>query len=265
MEREAKKRAEAVSTPSDLGVDSEQDDADQALAGSLSISMIRQSYRGRAVRSGPGPAVAQRRPSPKAFDRLAKGRVKKKNAPRTLVLPAAISTGMQKAWNRSLASGGKTEHGGNLVRNRSGSYGFRPGKPSKLAGVFFPDEEDVGKGQKLVGTGHTHPYQSGITDISFSGEDIAGIVNEEEPINILQSGKSVFLIARTAEFEKLLKGLDDDGYDALEAKIQACWDAAYKQSKGSMVARVEAAVVRTCKEFHLLYYKGSGRTLGRAA
>ena len=84
---------------------------------------------------------------------------------------------------------------------------------------------------------------------------------EKQPLNIVQSGETLFVLARTAEFEKLLEGLDDEGLKKLEAKIEKTWNDVYKTAKGKIPARAEAATRATCKAFHLVYYRGKGSTL----
>jgi hypothetical protein len=132
--------------------------------------------------------------------------------------------------------------------------------------MFMPNYGDVGKDQTLVGIGHTHPYdksEGGHTDVSFSGGDISSIVYEKkiQPLNIVQSGEAVFVLARTAEFEELLKGLDADGRRELAQKIEKTWSDVYTSTKGKIPARAEAATRATCKAFHLVYYRGKNGSL----
>ncbi len=196
------------------------------------------------------------------FDRVAKHRMHVADAPKDVELPDAAQKGLQKEWEASRADGHKKEHGGNLVRNKDGSYAWRTTVGPAKADTFIPDEDNVGKDQKLVGFGHTHGYASGAENVSFSDDDIADLVDESQPLNLLQSGKSQFMIARTAEFEAMLKDLDDEGAAKLRANIARTWQAAFK-GKEPMPERAERATEATCRAFKLAYYRGQGGKLAR--
>lgn len=206
------------------------------------------------------------------FDRIADGNIKAGDAPSEIVLPMAAQKGLQHEWDASKGgTQGAQEHGGNLVREHDGKagYAWRSGKPGNNS-TYAPDYDDVGTGQKLVGVGHTHPYENGKENVSFSGEDISSIVDESQPINLLQSGSTQFVIARTAEFEARLKGKNDEQLGKLKKSIESAWYAAFG-SDGSQLAdgkyqeRVEQAVRTTCAQFDLAYYRGHAGTLERAA
>jgi hypothetical protein len=208
-------------------------------------------------------ARAETKQSPTAgFEKVTQHGLHAADAPSTIALPQAAQQGLQGEWDASAAEHHKKEHGGNLVRNKDGSYAWRTTHGPANAGVFIPDEDDVGKGQKLVGFGHTHGYESGNEDVSFSDADISSIVDESQPINLLQSGKTQFLIARTAEFEAMIKDLDDDQLADLRAKIEKCWQNNYN-TKGTIQERAERATEVTCRAFKLAYYRGQGGTLKR--
>ncbi len=229
-----------------------------------------QAYGGPLYDTQPGvTARAETKANPSAeFDRLADGNVHFDKAPDEIMLPQAAQKGMQHEWDASKhGTPGVQEHGGNLVRNHDGksNYEWRSGTPGNDQ-MYSPDYEDVGKGQKLVGVGHTHPYASGKENVSFSGEDISSIVDESSPINLLQSGKTQYMIARTAEFETSLKRLDEAGKEKLKHTIEGTWSAAFGRDSGELPdglyqQRVERAVRVTCATFDLAYYSGQGGTL----
>ena len=207
------------------------------------------------------PTEETKQPNPRAeFDRLTQRGIHEKDVPNTITIPQASQDGLGRAWDRSANSEHKHEQGGNLVRNANHSYGFRDGVEGK-DDTFKPDPDDVGKGQALVGYAHTHGYADGNEDVTFSGDDIAGIVRETQPINLLISGKTQFVIARTAEFDKLVKDLDDDQADALEAKINDMWNKEFFADKKPLQQRAERATLKVCHAYHLAYYRGSGGTL----
>lgn len=146
-------------------------------------------------------------------------------------------------------------------------YAWRSTKPGNSK-MFSPDYDDVGAGEKLAGVGHTHPYESGKENVSFSGEDISSIVDESQPINLLQSGTTQFVIARTADFEARIKGKDDEQLERLKKSIESAWYAAFGSdganlADGQYQVRVEQAVRMTCAQFDLAYYRGHAGTLER--
>jgi proteasome lid subunit RPN8/RPN11 len=55
----------------------------------------------------------------------------------------------------------------------------------------------VSAGEIFVGTFHTHPYESGLTGMAFSGADIASAINANEAISVVQSGDVLFALVRT--------------------------------------------------------------------
>lgn len=202
---------------------------------------------------------------PKGFAKLTGTGVKKASAPRVIELPPPIAKGMQSSWDNSRPNGTPKEQGGNIVRNVNNSFSWRQGRPGNST-TFVPDEDDVGSDQRLVGAGHTHPTDSGATNISFSGEDISSLVNGDERLEVLQSGKTVFIVARTSEFDDLIKAAKKhptDNEDKLMARIESSYKSVFDNHKGTYEQRAEAATVHVCKEFKLVYYRGEGSTLSR--
>ncbi len=236
----------------------------------LSPTASEQAYGGPLYDRQPGlMAHAETKGNPSAeFDRLVDGTVHFDKAPQEIRLPQAAQKGLPQEWDASKqGTAGAQEHGGNLVRNHDGksNYAWRSGKPGNDQ-MFSPDSDDVGKGQKIVGIGHTHPYKTGKENVSFSAEDISSVVDESQPINLLQSGKSQYVIARTAEFEARLSKLDDEGKEELKHRIEGTWYAAFGADgaalpDGPYQQRVERAVHVTCASFDLAYYSGQSGTL----
>ena len=190
--------------------------------------------------------------------------MKQADAPSRIALPRDAVDGLEQAWTDS--KGGTPdaqEHGGNLVRDKYNRYSWRPTKPGK-DDTFAADEDDVGKDQSLVGFGHSHPYESGKTDVSFSRHDITGLVSGTTAVDLLISGKTFFVIARTAEFAAMVKNLDDDQTAAFKARMKTCWNSAYsKDQKLSVQERAEVATKKVCEVFHLAYYRGDRSGLDR--
>lgn len=201
---------------------------------------------------------------PHGFAKLTGKKLRKADAPRVIQLPPPIAQGLQSSWNRSQQSG--KENGGNIVRTRDNSYGWRQGQEGTEGG-FAADPDDVGKDQTLVGAGHTHPYTDRET-MSFSADDLSSLVSGDERLEVMQSEKTVFIVARTAEFDALVDAAYDKdlepGLTDLKARIEASYNVIYSQAtKATMERFAELATVQVCKEFKLAYYRGAGSTLAR--
>lgn len=98
----------------------------------------------------------------------------------------------------------------------------------------------------MVAYGHTHPYdqkEGGYTDVSFSGRDLAMVVYYEQVVTIVQSGQTLFLVAPSAEFNKLIKNLDSKGKNSLFRKIERAWHQAFLSHQGELPARADAAIM----------------------
>jgi hypothetical protein len=232
----------------------------QVLELQMSATALLFEASGRKLQSG---LVAD----PKGFEKLAGKKMNKANAPRVIQLPPAVAQGAQSSWDRSFPDGKAKEQGGNIVRNADRSYGWRAGGRSKND-TFVSDPDDIGRGQRLVGAGHTHPYESGATDVSFSGEDISSLVTGDERLEVLQSGRTVFVVARTAEFDALVEAAFDEdpihGEQKLQARIETSYDRVRKQTaKRSLQEQAELATTQVCREFKLVYYRGEGSKLAR--
>ncbi|CAN5689306.1 hypothetical protein BH11MYX3_BH11MYX3_36920 [soil metagenome] len=211
--------------------------------------------------AGPETSVGDR----KSFEKMTEGATKLGDAPTSVGLPQAAQDGLQHAWDASVKGGHKQEYGGNLTRDvhngHMTSYGWRAGKPVK-DDTFLPDPDDHGKDQRVVAVGHTHGYASGAEDVTFSGDDIAGMVDSTNNLDLLQSGTSRYMISRTAEFEARIKNFDEDQLSALRSDIEGTWTKAFA-GKGTIQERSEQATVATCRRFQLAYYRGTGAKLDR--
>ncbi len=197
------------------------------------------------------------------FDKITGEKLKEGDAPDKLTLPPKLKEGMQNAWDKSLPGGKSQEQGGILVKDKSGEYQWKPGKPGK-SGSFSPDYGDKGKDDTLIGVGHTHPYdasEGGMTDVSFSGQDLARLVYVEDRIAVVQSGTGQFVAARTEEFNKLLVGLDESGKKKMFDEMNQTWNDTFAGAKGKFRDRGEAAVKAVCSKYHLVYYKGKDGNL----
>jgi len=131
------------------------------------------------------------------LQRFVAGRCKSSKLPAVLDLVGLRRT-MKALWKASIhniAAGVVTEHATTLVRRVDGKVRLAYPVPG-TAGDVEPNY-DVAQDETFIGTFHTHPYESGLTGIAFSGGDIASAINEEEWISIVQSGDDVFALIRT--------------------------------------------------------------------
>ncbi|MFO0579215.1 MAG: hypothetical protein U1A78_34880 [Polyangia bacterium] len=214
--------------------------------------------------STPVKHAAHAQPDP-GFAKLISPELPEKEAPRRIGLPVALTQGLQAAWQRSYPGGQPVEQGGNLVQNPDGSFAFRPGEAG-TAGDYTPNILDVGKGQRLVGVGHTHGYErepGSPTNVSLSGEDLAHLLFNGQPFVAVQSNESRFIVARTAELNKKLDSLNYEQVQELSQRVKATWNSVYDSTKGSVAERADAATQATCSAFHMVYYRGKGSILKR--
>ncbi len=193
---------------------------------------------------------------PDPFGTLSKGGVSEATAPEILAIPLALDVAMDAAWSKSFPKGKSQEQGGVLVTDKKGEYVFHPGKAG-TSGTFTPNRGDIKKNEKLVSIAHTHPYdksEGGFTDVSFSGQDIALMVKHSEKMSFVRSGDHDFLIARTVEFDALVKKAKSK--DALFKEVRKHWTDLYKAGTGTLTDRARAATRATCLKYHLLLYEG---------
>ena len=98
--------------------------------------------------------------------------------------------------------------------------------------------------------------------MTFSDDDLAGLVDESQNLDLLQSGSSRYMVARTKEFEALIKDLDEEKLTTFRNKIRHTWRAAF-DGTGTIQERSERATTATCRAFKLAYYRGTGGALTR--
>jgi hypothetical protein len=195
------------------------------------------------------------------FKLLAAGGVSVKNAPEHIGVPRVIQEGAEVAWSKSLPGTKSQEQGGIIVEDSSGGYGYRAGK-SGTSGTFSPNYGDVKKGEKLLGTLHTHPYskkEGGFTDVTFSGGDLADMANQRDKIALVRSGDGWFAVATSKEFEaRVAKAKSkQDLYNEIDKR----WTALFNAAPGNSKESAAVATPKVCLEFDLLYYVGSDGSL----
>jgi hypothetical protein len=203
-----------------------------------------------------------------AFKKLMGGDIKLKDAPETIKLPEELTKGMDEAMGKSFPGGKSQEQGGILVENlKDGSFEWKEGPPG-TSGTFEVNYKDVGPDQKLVSSGHTHPYdvsEGSHTNVGPSSGDVFDLVKAPEPTAMVQSGEGQFMSVKTEEFNQRVQGLDAAGKQALQAEINRRWGEVYNDALKTMsmedAARTANQIIHS--EFDLLYYEGKGGTLNR--
>jgi len=201
-------------------------------------------------------------PRDAGFDTLAAGGIAENKAPKNISLPWRLQSGMEDAWDKSFPDGAVQEQGGILVQEKNGKYKWKAGKPLSPKdggnGSFSPNYGDQTVDEKLVGTGHTHPYESGRTNVPFSGQDLSTFIYTKEQFQMVQSGKGQYGAARTAEFDKSLKDLDYVGKHDLAENMQKEYDKVFNDPKikGTVAEKARAATLAVTKKYHLLFYEG---------
>ena len=206
--------------------------------------------------------------APASVNDVFKGDLSKSKAPSKITLPDTLNKGMGEAWKDSFPGGHEQEQGGILVRTKDGAYKWIRGKGTS-GDNWSPNFGDIGDNE-LVGTGHTHPYDSGPTNVPFSSGDIDDFFRSDlggktsEEMMMVQSGDGQFVLARTAEFNKLVEGKSKTEIATLKAEMEKTYNdaVATAKSKGaSFPERYDAAVKAVADKYHLLYYKGKDGTL----
>jgi WXG100 family type VII secretion target len=222
---------------------------------------------GSAVAGGIA-AVADAIANAAAVNSVFSGNSSKKDAPSSISIPDSLNEGAKGTWKDSFPAGHEQEQGGILIRTKDGEYKFIRGDPG-TGGTWDPNFGDIGDNE-LVGTVHTHPYDEGDTDVPFSKADISFFFDSNlkaknmEEMMMVQSGDGQFMLARTAEFNKMVEGKSAAEISKLTSGMESTYDNAVAagEKKGlSFAARHDAAVKAVADKYSLLYYKGKDGNL----
>jgi hypothetical protein len=195
------------------------------------------------------------------FKQLAAGGVSVKNAPEHIGVPRVIQEGAEAAWSKSFPGTKSQEQGGIIIEDSSGGYGYKAGKGG-TGGTFSPNYGDVKKGEKLLGSLHTHPYsakEGGYTDVSFSGADLADMANQRDKIALVRSGDGWFAVATSKEFEARVTKAKSK--KKLYSEIDKRWTQLFNAAPGNAKESAAVATPKVCQEFQLLYYVGHDGSL----
>ena len=181
------------------------------------------------------------------------------DAPQTLNFSRALQGSFDQQWANSFPGGSAKEQGGTLVFDKAtgtidminiGGHGSTPG-------TFTPDYTipDPSK-TELLGVFHTHPYDSGDTGISFSGADVAVMINENHPIIMAQSGDRQFVMMQT----------DQTPANINYTQVNNAQNARITQLVGEGKSFADAASQASSElatKYNLAYYEGSNGQLSR--
>ncbi|MDG3441728.1 hypothetical protein [Nitrospirillum amazonense] len=200
-------------------------------------------------------------------------------APKDFTFAQSFNDGVHAYWQESLAPllaahgakppGGRkewvVEEGATVVaRKDDGILEFQnegglPRGKDVLDWKFRPDlnlkEPDK---YILLGTAHTHPYDSGATGASFSGNDVNYLMSEPINFSFLQSGESQFLLLKTKQTPKLF-----NHYDVINDQDKRIHQLRQDNPSLSMARASSIANVEAAREYHLAYYEGSNGKLSR--
>lgn len=117
--------------------------------------------------------------------------------PGELHLPPGVEERLEELWRWSLSEPERPEWAATLVVNESGELVAAHPVTGQSGGV---NPEAPQTGETLVGYLHTHPYESGLTDMAFSGQDLASFLGDKkDQIEIVRSGDGVFALVKTAD------------------------------------------------------------------
>lgn len=181
------------------------------------------------------------------------------DAPQTINFSRALQGSFDQQWANSFPGGSAREQGGTLVFDKAtGTIDMiNIGGNGSTAGTFTPDYTipDPSK-TELLGVFHTHPYDSGDTGISFSGADVAVMINENHPIIMAQSGDRQFVMMQT---DQTPANID---YTAVNNAQNARITQLVGEGKSFADAASQASSELATK-YNLAYYEGSNGQLSR--
>lgn len=186
----------------------------------------------------------------------------------TVTVPGALRAGLEYAWADSFPGGHSQEQAGVLVQKADGTLAWRrvvDGRTGSLTGgtASFDYGKLVNPGEKLLAAAHTHPYdasEGGHKDVSFSGADLArmALSSVPEPQHYMRAGDTVFMVAKTPDFERLVT---ITGEAKLNGEMNKTWNDTFAGARGTIQERSEAATKAVAHQYHLDYYRGTGETL----
>ncbi len=174
-------------------------------------------------------------------------------APSEIHLPKAVNKAMKDAYANSFPGGVSQEHGGTIVKSADGTIKVI-NEGSGTSGTFSPNRA-TGRGEKLIGIFHTHPYdasEGGSKGVSFSAADMSIAIAEGEA-DYVDAGTHQFAIMPTGETPAV-------SHAAMQTEWNAAFAAAAKKGLG-FEAATRATALELAKKHKMAYYEGKDGVL----
>jgi proteasome lid subunit RPN8/RPN11 len=138
------------------------------------------------------------------------------------------------------------EHGAVLVEKK-GSLTVAVARPGKGDAFDLDDSEMQFTG--FIGYFHTHPYESGTTEVAFSSADFAAMINNQMSLLIVQSGISRFMLVRTPATPTSVPPAEISTKFSNSRRY-------YKRQGVNFQDEVRLANIDICYQYQLAFYEG---------
>jgi hypothetical protein len=138
------------------------------------------------------------------------------------------------------------EHGAALVETK-GALTVAVARPGSHGTFDINPRETQLMG--FIGYFHTHPYESGTTDVAFSSADFAAMINNPMNLLIVQSGISRFMLVRTSATPTSVAPAEIRTKFVNSRKY-------YKQLGVYFPDDVRLANINICNQYQLAFYEG---------
>jgi hypothetical protein len=177
------------------------------------------------------------------------------NAPGTVQFSPALQSQFSSLWRQSFPGGNSMERGGTIMSDRHGNLSLQNvDGTGGDSGHFQPNltaKDPVN--DKPIGTFHTHPYtkseMGGPTGVSFSGADVAYLIDRPIQFLVVQSGKAQFLLMKTGQTQPSVNP-HLPGFEETD-DIPKSQRNALKLPPASLAESIKFA-----KEYKLAFYRG---------
>lgn len=188
------------------------------------------------------------------------GQLHSSQAPASLEIDPALSQGLMLNYSRAVHQRDHRAKGGFLVRTANGQTQWRDGDPAA------PDAVQLAPGEVLLASGGVRAPGEDGNALSFSRDEVAGLIDSGMGTLSLQSRSTTFVLSRSAELEAQLDEMDAAEREALYWQVFEAYDQAYNKALGgggSESAASTAAVSAVADRFGMIYYEGQGSSLAR--
>jgi len=188
-------------------------------------------------------------------------------APEELHLPREISQKIDKMWEKSIqkraiGESRVREYGAVLV-NKNGEIKIEHEVKGHDGYVELELPNDL---DSLFGFVHTHPYEGGLTEMSFSGADIASFLTfEHVPITLVQSGDTVFALVKS----DATPNISNNDHSIIKSEINSAYElylskfAKHRSNSELFFSDYQnaalAANLDACDKYNLVLYVGKSR------